>query len=450
MLFSAVRWPVRARSLAVVRPFAVLASLAVAAVGCGGSSSTAPSPKTYATLIVTRVAPAGTASTITVAGPSNYALDIGGTDTLRALAAGTYRVIAGPGTQSDPVVNLILTTAVAGSPTTIGLGDTGRITVTYTRTGGTGALYVTGSSSGASVAAAYTSTELQGRSAAGTTFPVAGQAIAVDTSGNLWVASAGANSITEYPSMELSVGTPAAGVTITGSGLSGPSGIAFDRLGDLWVSNATGNTVVEYTAAQLAAGGAPVPTITLGGAALSAPAAITFDLYGNLWVASAGANTVIQYSPAQLAAGGSPTPAVTLSAAGGSLAAPQGLAFDSHGDLWVTNASANTVVEFTNGQLVASASPAPAETITLPAVGAAPGALAFDNSGDLWVLGRAQGQLIEFTAAQLIAGGSPAPGATLPAPTNPGGLAFSPSPAGLPLVGWGQARVQPRVRRPTI
>ena len=44
--------------------------------------------------------------------------------------------------------------------------------------------------------------------------------------------------------------------------------------------------------------------------------------------------------------------------------APQGLTFDSSGDLWVANTGNNTIDEYTRSELAKSGSPAPSRTIT--------------------------------------------------------------------------------------
>jgi len=75
---------------------------------------------------------------------------------------------------------------------------------------------------------------------------------------------------------------------------------------------------------------------------------------------------------------------------------PGDLAFDPSGNLWVSNGSSGTVVEYSRAEL-AKASPVPTVTIS-PGTGA--GGIAFWPSGDLWV-GSSNGVVVEFTKAQL-------------------------------------------------
>ena len=148
--------------------------------------------------------------------------------------------------------------------------------------------------------------------------------------------------------------------------------LAFDASGDLWVSNYANNTLVEFTASQLTASGSPTPAVTLSarGGSLAGPDSLAFDSSGDLWAANAGNSTVVEYAPSQLTTNGSaPTPAATLSStATHSLDSPVGLAFDPSGNLWVSDDSNNSLVEFAPGQL-ATGSPTPTATIVGTATG---------------------------------------------------------------------------------
>ncbi len=224
------------------------------------------------------------------------------------------------------------------------------------------------------------------------------------------------------------------------SGLDSPSGLAFDAKGDLWVANESANTVVGYTPSQLLLG-LPGTSLSSGRSeSLGSPCALVFDSAGDLWVANESADTIVEYAPSQLV-GGAPVPRVTVSSSSSGLAdsldGPSGLAFDAKGDLWVANETANTVIEYTPGQLV-TGSPEPHATISPHAASAGlsaslsgPRDLVFGASGALWVADEEGDDLVEYAPDQLVSG-SPAPRATISSgPSNglsvPLGLAFDAS-----------------------
>jgi sugar lactone lactonase YvrE len=265
------------------------------------------------------------------------------------------------------------------------------------------------------------------------------EALAFDSSGDLWVPNHEGNNLTEYTPGQLGTGSPSPNVVLSsaGSSLSSPFALAFGPSGDLWVSNQN-NTVVEYTAGQLTASGSPTPAVTITSSAgsINDPRALAFDPSGDLWVANSWpAMTVVEYTAAQLAQGGALTPAVTItSPAQNSLDSPMGLAFGPSGDLWVSNYDNNSLVEYTLGQLAQGGPVTPAVTISSTAAGSLdhPGGLAFDSSGDLWVSNFGNNSLVEFAPGQLTTG-APVPVATVSGSTTglegPLGIAIEAAPA---------------------
>ena len=125
---------------------------------------------------------------------------------------------------------------------------------------------------------------------------------------------------------------------------------------------------------------------------------------------------------------------ISLSADSGSLDAPDALAFDADGDLWVANRSNSTIAEYSPGQLLAGGALTPSGVLSVAGGGVTLSALAFDNSGDLWTVSTTTAQLFEFTADQVIAAGSQPPGLTLLVAAGPTTLVFNPAPDGLPIV----------------
>jgi sugar lactone lactonase YvrE len=162
----------------------------------------------------------------------------------------------------------------------------------------------------------------------------------------------------------------------------------------LWVAN--GTTVLEYIPSQLTAGVVnAAPHLMITGGAVGTPQGVTFDSSGNLWVMDPGAtvngtaNTpaLLKFSAMQLTAlatTDSPEPVAIITST--SLAFPQQSVFDSKGNQWVTDHNNNTVLVFTASQLGATGTNAtvPAVIISSAAFNG-PLGIVFDSAGNLWV-----------------------------------------------------------------
>jgi DNA-binding beta-propeller fold protein YncE len=89
------------------------------------------------------------------------------------------------------------------------------------------------------------------------------------------------------------------------SGLCNPDGVAFDSHGDLWVGDFDNNRVLEFTPpfsngerASVVIGQpnftASTPAETRTG--LDSPTYVAIDSHGNLWVADASNNRVLEFT----------------------------------------------------------------------------------------------------------------------------------------------------------
>jgi sugar lactone lactonase YvrE len=223
--------------------------------------------------------------------------------------------------------------------------------------------------------------------------------LALDPSGNVTVAyqntgfAGSFDEIAFFAPNSSGAVVPLFQLTGDSTGLSFPASLGFDPSGRLYVGNLRSNTVTGYAAG--AHGNTP-PIHALTGDvshAINFPEAVAVDSSGNIYVANAaslidfGPDTVTVYGPG---ADGYPTPIRTLSGAATGITAPQGLAVDSAGNLYVLNGFIGTtsITVFAPG---ANGNVAPIRTLTGPKAGALgsaiPGSpMALDASGNLYIM----------------------------------------------------------------
>jgi sugar lactone lactonase YvrE len=176
------------------------------------------------------------------------------------------------------------------------------------------------------------------------------------------------------------------------------------------------------------------PAVVIRSPVFNAPYGHAFDKAGNLWVANNRPNTVLEFARANLARSGTITPTHTLTATNtGVLDMPHSPAFDAAGNLWVANSHADQVVKYTTNPTTGVRAPSVTATLKLNATtNAVPAALAFDSAGNLWVTDALHDVVLKYTAASLTNGASPLPVTAVTGFGDIGGvmIAFGPSPPG--------------------
>jgi hypothetical protein len=142
-------------------------------------------------------------------------------------------------------------------------------------------------------------------------------------------------------------------ITYTGGGLNAPASIAMDASGNAWIANSGNASVTELSNAGVAVSGAN--GFTAGG--FSVPSAIAMDASGNAWVTNAGNSTLTELNSGGLTG--------TVFHANG-LSAPESVAIDGGGNIWVANSGTNAVSGFTSSGGVLAGSPFSGAGVSAP------------------------------------------------------------------------------------
>jgi len=151
--------------------------------------------------------------------------------------------------------------------------------------------------------------------------------LAIDSTGNLWIANAGSNAITELYSGGDGIHSIGASTQYTGGGILGAQAIAIDQSNNIWIANTAGNSVVELDNNGNVLSGTGY---TAGG--INAPVALAIDSGGNAWVANFNGNSITQILANGNASGFSPITMGTYA-----VSMPTGIAVDSNNQVWVSN-----------------------------------------------------------------------------------------------------------------
>jgi PKD repeat protein/sugar lactone lactonase YvrE len=210
---------------------------------------------------------------------------------------------------------------------------------------------------------------------------VAPKSVAVDGTGNVWVANYGTGGTTSSLSLVTPIGSPAANSPFSNASyLNGALALAVDSSNNVWVANHDGNSAAEFN--TTVSGG--IPSVAPVGSALTsiglnAPSGVAVDPTNNVWFANTGNNSLTQVPNAGCA---STSCATTYT--GNGLSAPTGIAIDASGNAWATNNTGGSVTRIvpggTSGSYVGGG-------LTNPT------GVAIDGNSYLWVTDASLGQL---------------------------------------------------------
>ena len=186
--------------------------------------------------------------------------------------------------------------------------------------------------------------------------------------------------------------TPAASpVPTTGVTLSGPNGIAVDAAGNLYVANTTGNEVLKIDAS-----GTAIALATAASPAFNGPTGVAVDAHGNVYVADTGNNLVREIVASGGVVTGSSSVTTLNQSGAAAFDHPEGVAVDAAGNVYVADTLRNEIREIeatggsvsTSSTVVTLAGDLNAGCVNGDGSGAefdAPDGVAVDASGNLYV-----------------------------------------------------------------
>jgi len=163
------------------------------------------------------------------------------------------------------------------------------------------------------------------------------EGVAVDAAGNVYVCDNSKNAIFKIPA---GGGTPVE--LIAGAGLNGPTGIAVDVAGNIYIANNKGNNIKE-----LPAGGTTTILLASG---FGTVYDLAVDAVGNVFVADEG-NSVIKRIPT-----GGGTPVVIAQAV--PVSQPSAIALDANSNIYVADGSSQYIYEINPGYFINPTLPA--------------------------------------------------------------------------------------------
>jgi DNA-binding beta-propeller fold protein YncE len=203
--------------------------------------------------------------------------------------------------------------------------------------------------------------------------------IAIDTSGDVWVANDNNRCISELSSS----GTPKSGADgYTGGGLFGATGIAVDISGSVWVTDNDVAGLSKFTST-----GTPVSASSYTGGGIGDADMVAIDAGGNVWVTSTSVSTISEFNSTG-------APVSPAGYTGNGINEPFGIAIDGSGSVWAANAAGNTVVELnSSGAAISGANGFGDGGINTPAFPA------IDGSGNVWVSNFGSNTITEFVGA---------------------------------------------------
>ena len=193
--------------------------------------------------------------------------------------------------------------------------------------------------------------------------------VAVDGSGNVYIADTNNNKIKEW-----NVSTKAV-TTLVSTGLNAPNGVAVDGSGNVYIADRVNHAIKEWNASTKA-------VTTLVSTGLNSPAGVAVDGSGNVYIADTNHNAIKEWNA-------STKTVTTLVSAG--LSFPYGVAVDGSGNVYIADAGNSAIKEWN----------ASTNTVTtLVSTGLSfPYGVAVDGSGNVYIADTLNNAIKEWNAS---------------------------------------------------
>ncbi|MGA2595368.1 MAG: BACON domain-containing carbohydrate-binding protein, partial [Bryobacteraceae bacterium] len=204
--------------------------------------------------------------------------------------------------------------------------------------------------------------------------------VALDSSGNVYIADTGNNAIEEWSATQgMTTLVPAA------AGLNGPHGVAVDGQGNVYIADAYNNAIKEWSPANQ-----QLTTLVPSTAGLNFPLGVAVDGQDNVYIADFGNNAVKQWNPTTQSL-------ITLGPSNPTgLDNPTGVAVDGLGNVYIADFRDNAIKEWnaTTQQIV---------TLVPQSQGLSfPNAVAVDGRGNVYLVDGNNNALKEWNGQTLI------------------------------------------------
>ncbi len=236
-------------------------------------------------------------------------------------------------------------------------------------------------------------------------------------------------------------------------GFSTPWGMASSSDGNLWVADSGNNRITEFdntgAAVNNFSGNNYFGSAGAGTGHFSSPEGIAFDSSGNIWVVDHGNNRLQEFNSSGTYLLSIPSAGTSTGYANGLFDGPTTIAFSAEGNFWVTDYSNNRIEEFNASGAWLQTIPAACANTAIPACAASatagkfsgPKGLSIDSSGNIWVVESTGARVQEFDKNGVYLGTFGASGTATGQFTTPYNTAFDVS-RNIWVADYGNNRIQ--------